>query len=91
MHPGMHPGVQLQAVPQGVSELRRSERTQYLRPERDRELRRDCVADLPVARVDWAAKAVPVGEALDARVLADREDAILVGAAALGVGVRGEG
>mmetsp|Transcript_40130 Transcript_40130/g.129423 ORF Transcript_40130/g.129423 Transcript_40130/m.129423 type:complete len:572 (-) Transcript_40130:1468-3183(-) len=50
-----------------------------LTAERLGELGRDGVADLAVARVDAAGEAVPVGEALDARVLADREDAVLVG------------
>ena len=36
------------------------------------------LAHLPVARVDAAAEGVGVGEALDARVLADREHTVLV-------------
>ena len=36
------------------------------------------LAHLPVARVDAAAEGVGVGEALDARVLSDREHTVLV-------------
>mmetsp|Transcript_27166 Transcript_27166/g.74155 ORF Transcript_27166/g.74155 Transcript_27166/m.74155 type:complete len:342 (+) Transcript_27166:360-1385(+) len=76
VRPGATPQLRLQFVSFGSGLC--IGREQDLPAERHRQLRRDGIAHLAVARVDTTGEAVPVGEALNARILTNREHPVFV-------------